>query len=209
MPLPRSSSDSNNLTTRERRLLKSLSTPWKIQDFLNSLPYNIEPDGDTCRSPRRVMRDRTAHCFEAALFAAAALRANGWPPLILDLMAVRDSDHVIAVYKIKGCWGAIAQSNFSGIRFREPIYRTLRELALSYFEDYFNLKGEKTLRRYSRPVNLSRFDSMGWMTAEEDVWAVAEYLVDIPHTAMFRSNRRMFVDRRLFDAGMVGHRHKI
>jgi len=206
MPLPRSSSDPNILTTRERRLLKSLSTPWKIQDFLNSLPYNIEPDGDTCRSPRRVMRDRTAHCFEAALFAAAALRTNGWPPLILDLMAVRDSDHVIAVYKINGCWGAIAQSNFSGIRFREPIYRTLRELALSYFEDYFNLKGEKTLRRYSRPVNLSRFDSMGWMTAEEDVWAIAEYLVDIPHTAMFRSKRRMYVDKRLFDAGMVGHR---
>jgi hypothetical protein len=206
MPLPRSSSDPNNLTSRERRLLKSLSTPWKIQDFLNSLPYNIEPDGDTCRSPRRVMRDRTAHCFEAALFAAAALRTNGWPPLILDLMAVRDSDHVIAVYKIKDCWGAIAQSNFSGIRFREPIYRTIRELALSYFEDYFNLKGEKTLRRYSRPVNLSRFDSIGWMTAEEDVWAVAEYLVDIPHIAMFRSNRHMYVDQRVFDAGLVGYR---
>jgi hypothetical protein len=206
MPLPRSNDNPNELTHRERQLLKSLSTPWKIQDFLNSLPYNVEPDGDTCRSPRRVMRDKTAHCFEAALFAAAALRINGWPPLILDLVAVRDSDHVIAVYKMDGCWGAIALSNFSGIRFREPIYRTVRELAVSYFEDYFNLKGEKTLRQYSRPVNLSRFDSMGWMTAEEDVWAVAEYLVDIPHTAMFRPSRRMYVDKRLFDAGMVGHR---
>jgi hypothetical protein len=206
MPLPRSNDNPNELTHRERRLLKSLSTPWKIQDFLNSLPYNVEPDGDTCRSPRRVMRDKTAHCFEAALFAAAALRINGWPPLILDLVAVRDSDHVIAVYKMDGCWGAIALSNFSGIRFREPIYRTVRELAVSYFEDYFNLKGEKTLRQYSRPVNLSRFDSMGWMTSEEDVWAVAEYLVDIPHTAMFRPSRRMYVDKRLFDAGMVGHR---
>jgi hypothetical protein len=116
------------------------------------------------------MRDKTAHCFEAALFAAAALRINGWPPLILDLVAVRDSDHVIAVYKIGGCWGAVALSNFSGIRFREPIYRTVRELAISYFEDYFNLEGEKTLRQYSRPVNLSRFVSMGLMTAEEDVW---------------------------------------
>jgi hypothetical protein len=209
MPSPQSNVNLNALTTREKQLLKSLSTPWKIQDFLNSLPYNTEPNGDTCRSPRRVMRDKTAHCFEAALFAAAALRINGWPPLILDLVAVRDSDHVIAVYKMNGYWGAIAESNYSGLRFREPIYRTIRELAISYFEDYFNLKGEKTLRQYSRPVNLSRFDSMGWMTAEEDVWAVAEYLVDIPHTAMFRSNRRMYVDKRLFDAGMVGHRHKM
>ena len=206
MPLPRSSDHPNELTSRERQLLKSLSSPWKIQKFLNSLPYNLEPDGDTCRSPRRVMRDRTAHCFEAALFAAAALRINGWAPLILDLVAVRDSDHVIAVYKINGCWGSIALSNFSGIRFREPIYRTIRELAVSYFEDYFNLQGEKTLRQYSRPVNLSRFDAMGWMTAEEDVWAVAEYLVDIPHTAIYRPSRRMYVDKRLFDAGMVGYR---
>src|SRR5438045_3573056 len=96
-------------TSRELRLLKSLATPRKIQDYLDSLPSNTEPNGDTCRSPRLVMRDRTAHCFEAALFGAAALRANGRSPLILDMMAVRDSDHVIAVYKDDGCWGAIAQ----------------------------------------------------------------------------------------------------
>ena len=206
MPSHPSRVDRNKLTSQETSLLKKLSTPWKIQDFLNSLPYNTEPDGDTCRSPRRVMRDRTAHCFEAALFAAAALRTNGMPPLILDLVAVRDTDHVIAVYKMDGCLGAIAQSNYSGLRFREPIYRTIRELAVSYFEDYYNPQGEKTLRAYSRPVNLSRFDSMGWMTAEEDVWAIAEYLVDIPHTAMFGSSRRMYADQRLIDAGLVGHR---
>jgi len=196
----------NELSTPEKRLLKRLSTPWKIQNFLNSLPYNTEPHGDTCRSPRRVMRDRTAHCFEAALFAAAALRMNGLPPLIVDLVAVRDTDHIVAVYRMDGCWGAIAQSNYSGLRFREPIYRTIRELAISYFEDYYNPKGEKTLREYSRPVNLSRFDSTHWMTSEEDVWNVAEYLVDIPHTALFQSNRRMYADKRLIDAGMVGHR---
>ena len=206
MPSPRSSRDGNALTAAEKRLFKSLPTPWKIQAFLNSLPYNTEPNGDTCRSPRRVMRDRTAHCFEAALFAAAALRMNGMPPLILDLVAVRDTDHVIAVYKLDGNWGAIAQSNYSGLRFREPIYRTIRELAVSYFEDYYNPQGEKTLREYSRPVNLSRFDSMEWMTAEEDVWNIAEYLVDIPHTPMFRSTRRMHADQRLIDAGLVGHR---
>ena len=198
------------LTSAETRLLKSLSTPWKIQDFLNSLPYNIEPDGDTCRSPRRVMRDRTAHCFEAALFAAAALRMNGSPPLILDMEAVRDTDHVIAIYKMDGCWGAIAQSNYSGLRFREPVYGTLRELSMSYFEDYYNPKGEKTLRTYSRPVHLSRFDNAHWMTAEEDVWMIAEYLTEISHTPMIRgslgASRRMYVDKRLYDAGMVGHR---
>jgi hypothetical protein len=198
----------NDLTSQETRLLKSLSSPWKIQDFLNSIPYNTEPDGDTCRSPRRVMRDRTAHCFEAALFAAAALRVNGWPPLIVDLEAVRDTDHVIAVFRMDGCWGAIAQSNYSGLRFREPIYRNLRELAVSFFEDYFNPKGEKTLRRYSRPVNLSRFDSANWMTVEEDVWMIPEYLVDIPHRNILAKERRMFVDKRLYDAGMVGHRVK-
>jgi len=206
MPSQRSSLIGNELTAAEKRLFKSMSTPWKIQAFLNSLPYNTEPDGDTCRSPRRVIRDRTAHCFEAALFAAAALRMNGWPPRILDLVAVRDTDHVIAVYKMDGNWGAIAQSNYSGLRFREPIYRTIRELAVSYFEDYYNPQGEKTLREYSRPVNLSRFDSMRWMTAEEDVWNIAEYLVDIPHTPIFRSVRRMYADQRLIDAGLVGHR---
>jgi len=198
----------NELTSSETRLLKALSSPWKIQDFLNSIPYNTEPDGDTCRSPRRVMRDRTAHCFEAALFAAAALRVNGWPPLIVDLEAVRDTDHVIAVFRMDGCWGAIAQSNYSGLRFREPIYRSLRELAISFFEDYYNPKGEKTLRRYSRPVNLSRFDSANWMTAEEDVWMIPEYLVEIRHSKILPKERRMFVDKRLYDAGMVGHRKK-
>lgn len=199
----------NELTKRETRLLKSLSTPWKIQAFLNSLPYNTEPNGITCRSPRRVMRDRTAHCFEAALFAAAALRVNGAPPLILDLEAVRDSDHVIAVYRMDGCWGAIAQSNFSGLRFREPVYRTLRELAMSYFEDYYNLAGEKTLRKYSRPVNLSRFDRVNWMTSEEDVWIIPEYLCDIPHASLLSEKlprKRVYVDKRSFNAGMLGHR---
>jgi hypothetical protein len=198
----------NDLTPQETRLLKSLSSPWKIQDFLNSIPYNTEPDGDTCRSPRRVMRDRTAHCFEAALFAAAALKVNGWPPLIVDLEAVRDTDHVIAVFRMDACWGAIAQSNYSGLRFREPIYRSLRELAVSFFEDYYNPKGEKTLRRYSRPVNLSRFDSANWMTAEDDVWMIPEYLVEIPHRNILTKERRMFTDKRLYDAGMVGHREK-
>jgi len=154
-----------------------------------------------------VLRDRTAHCLEGALMAAAALRVHGFPPLLLDLEAVRDDDHVLAVFRVRTHWGAIAKSNFAGLRYREPVYRTLRELAISYFEHYYNLKGEKTLRAYSRPVNLKRFDSISWMTSEEDVWAIPEHLVVIPHIplltpGMERKLARM--DARLFAAGQVG-----
>jgi hypothetical protein len=152
-------------TPAERAVFRRLATPEKIQRFLDDLAYNKEPDGNTCRSPRRVLRDRTAHCMEGALFGAAALRELGHPPLLLDLEAVRDDDHVLAIFRSRGCWGAVAKSNYSGLRYREPVYRSLRELAMSYFEHYYNLKREKTLRRYSRPVNLARFDSIGWMTA--------------------------------------------
>ena len=147
--------------TGETRVLKALKTPEKIQRFLDiEIGYNKEPDGDTIRSPRRVLRDMVAHCLEGALLAAAALRVQGFPPLLLDLEAVRDDDHVLAVFKQHGHWGAIAKSNYSGLRFREPVYRNLRELAMSYFEHYFNLAQEKTLRNYSRPVNLARFDRL-------------------------------------------------
>ena len=192
------------LLKTEFQLLRKLSTPEKIQKYLDDLPYNKERNGETCYSPRLVIRNNTAHCFEAALFAAAALRVGGRPPLILDLESVRDDDHVIAVYRSDGCWGAVAKSNYAGLRFRSPVYRTLRELALSYFEHYYNLKGEKTLRAYSRPVSLARFDSIDWMTSEKPLWAIPEFLVDIKHTPIFNLTRRMFMDERLYKAGLVG-----
>lgn len=145
--------------------------------------------------------------MEGALFGAAALRALGYPPLLLDLEAVRDDDHVLAIFRQDGCWGAIAKSNYSGLRYREPVYRSLRELAMSYFEHYYNLRREKTLRNYSRPVNLRRFDPIHWMTAGEDVWAIPEYLTTIHHTPLVgpRVARRLGrVDDRLFAAGLVG-----
>ncbi len=194
-----------NLSPAELRLFRTLSTPRKIQNHLDDLPYNNERGGETCRSPRRVIRDGTAHCFEGALFAASALRVNGRPPWILDLESVRDDDHVIGVYRDYNCWGAIAKSNYSGLRFREPVYRTLRELAMSYFEDYFNVAGEKTLRGFStRPVNLSRFDRIQWMTAEDDLWAIPEYLYTIPHTSILTNQKRMYMDDRSYNAGIVG-----
>src|SRR5262245_23642923 len=192
------------LTVQEKRLLRSLSNPWKIQKYLDAIPYNREPNGETCRSPRRTIRDQTAHCFEAALLAAAALRINGLPPLIVDLESVRDDDHVIVVFQVDRHWGALAKSNYAGLRFREPVYRTLRELVMSYFEHYYNLRGEKTLRAYSRPVNLTRFDVINWMTAEDDVWEVAEYLTTIQHTPILQTTRRMYMDRRLYESGLLG-----
>ena len=192
------------LTPQEMRLLRSLSTPWKIQKYLDDLPYNKESGGETCRSPRRTIRDQTAHCFEAALLAAIALQVNGQPPLILDLESVRDDDHVIAVFRMDGRWGAMAKSNYSGLRFREPVYLTLRELVMSYFEHYYNPRGEKTLRAFSRPVNLKRFDTLNWATAEEDVWEIPEYLTTIRHTPVLNTNRRMYMDKRLYEAGRLG-----
>ena len=195
----------SGLARDELRLLRSLTTAGRIQRFLDDLRYDVS--GRSCRSPRRVLRERTVQCMDGALFAAAALRAQGHPPLIVDLEAERDDDHVIAVYRRNGHWGALARSNFSGLRSREPVYRTLRELVVSYFEDYFNLRREKTLRRYSRPVDLRRFDGRGWMTAEEDLWYVAEHLVGLRHQRVLtRAQARALAptDRRLFAAGLVG-----
>jgi hypothetical protein len=191
----------------ETRVLKALKTPEKVQRFLDTeIAYNKEPDGETIRSPRRVLRDGVAHCLEGALLAAAALRMHGFPPLLLDFEAVRDDDHVLAIFKQQGHWGAIAKSNYSGLRFREPVYRNLRELAMSYFEHYFNLSREKTLRNYSRPVNLSRFDCIEWMTAEDDLWPISDYLASIPHVPLLRNGGRRLarVDDRLFAAGLAG-----
>jgi len=198
----------HEFTADERAVFRRLNSPEKIQRFLDSeIAYNKEAGGETCRSPRRVLRDRTAHCMEGALFGAAALRMLGHPPLLLDLEAVRDDDHVLAIFRVRGHWGAIAKSNYSGLRYREPVYRTLRELVMSYFEHYYNLRKEKTLRRYSRPIDLCRFDAAGWMTTEADVWVIPEYLCTIAHTPLLPAtvvSGLGRVDERLFAAGLVG-----
>jgi hypothetical protein len=188
----------------ERAILAKLDAPAKVQAFLDALPYTTD---DQCRSPRRVMRDRRAHCFEGALFAAAALRFHGHGCRIMDMRAVRDDDHVIALFRRHGCWGAVAKSNFTGLRYREPIHRTLRELALGYFEDFFNTAAEKTLRSYSVPFDLRRFDTEGWMTSDENLYAIGDALDRsrhvplLPH-AQIASLRR--VDPRALEAGLMG-----
>lgn len=200
--------DHFGLTPKELRKFRSLKDPYGIQKFLDAMPYHL---ADTGWSPRVVLRENTSHCFEGAMFAAAALRANGYPPLVIDLEAEHDTDHVVAVYRQHGHWGAIAKSNYTGCRYREPVYRTLRELALSYFEVYFNLRRERTLRTFSRPVNLARFDRLEWMTTEKPLWFVAEYLFTIRHFRLLRagmSKRLHRLDDRSFRAGCVDRAEK-
>lgn len=197
-------SESFDLSPAEFRTLRALKTPTQIQKFVDGIEYQY---ADTAGSPRRVLRERKGHCMEGAMLAAAALRVNGHPPLLMDLEAVHDDDHVLALYREKGLWGAVAKSNFAGLRFRSPVYRTLRELALSYVEHYFNLRGERTLRAYSVPVNLAPLDGKGWMTSEEDVWSVVDKLIAAKHYPLFpdkvaRSLPRL--DRRSFEAGLHG-----
>ena len=198
----------DNFTPAELRKLRSLKTPHGIQRFLDDMPYHL---ADTAWSPRRVLQENTSHCFEGATLAAAALRAIGYPPLVIDLEAEHDTDHVVAVYRINGHWGAIAKSNYTGCRYREPVYRTLRELALSYFDVYFNLRRERSLRTFSRPVSLTRFDPRDWMTTNEHLWFIAEYLFTIRHHSLLRAGmakRLHRLDDRSFRAGCLGRAEK-
>ena len=192
------------LTVEERALLGSLSSPARIQAFLDSIPYSTEP---IYRSPLRVLRERVAHCFDGALFAAAALRRLGHPPLIVEMLPnARDDDHLLAVYKQDRHWGAVAKSNFVGLRYREPVYRSLRELIMSYFEVFFNAVGEKTLRGYTLPVNLAAFDRVHWMVSDEAAGRIAERLDRarrMPVLAPAMINGLSLADERSLRAGLL------
>jgi hypothetical protein len=167
-----------HLTPDQRSVLESLRTPALIQAYLDDTPYSTEHQ---TRSPLRVMQDRLAHCLDGGLFAAMALRRLGFPPRIIDMLPVpdRDDDHVLAIYKINGCYGALAKSNYVGLRSREPVYRSLRELVMTYFEIYYNTESEKTLRAYTRPINLAAYDSQNWPWNDAAAHAVEGYLKTI------------------------------
>jgi hypothetical protein len=191
-------------TRGELALLGRLSSPMRIQEYLDRLVYRAE---ERAACPRRVIEERRAHCFDGALLAAAALRRLGHPPMLLDMWAVRDDDHVLAVFRIDGCYGAVAKSNFVGLRFREPIFRTLRELVLSYFEDYFNMDREKTLRAYSGLLHLRQFDRLGWTFRDEPLPYISDRLDALKHHRLLtaRMARSLHpVDPRSMKAGMLG-----
>jgi hypothetical protein len=188
----------------ELRALRELDSPAKIQCFLDSMSYSADP---IYRSPRSVLRDRKAHCFDGALFGAAALRLLGHPPRIVDMKAVRDDDHLLAIFKRKGRFGAVAKSNFVGLRFREPIYRSLRELVISYFDSYYNLEYEKTLRGYTVPLDLRAFDRIKWASSDDQLELIADKLDHIPTFELLDAEmvkELSPVDERTYAAGMLG-----
>jgi hypothetical protein len=174
----------SGLTKSEYVVLSKLSTPIKIQDFLDTLAFNFEKKGDTHMSPQRVLHTKKAHCIEGAMLAAAALWIHGEAPLIMNVSARLgrgDVDHVITLYKRGNYYGAISKTNHAVLRFRDPIYRTPRELVLSYFHEWFvNETREKTLECYSKPIDMRRFGT-DWITAKDDLWQVAEALSVAPH----------------------------
>jgi hypothetical protein len=164
-----------NLSPEMQETLAALTSPARIQAYLDALQY---PSGPENRCPRRVMADGMAHCLDGAIFAAFALRRLGYPPVLVDLQPEpgTDDDHVLAIFRCGPGIGALAKSNFTGLRFREPVYRSLRELAMSYFDFYFNLHGLKTLRFYTPQVRLDRLDHLEWMTTDAGVDAIEKYL---------------------------------
>lgn len=194
------------LTPREREELGQLTTPFRIQAFLDSIPYNGD---DRNRSPLSVIRERESHCYDGGLLAAALLRRLGYPPLVMEMWPEPglDDDHVLAVYQMDGHWGALGKSNYANLRFREPIFRTLRELVMSYFEDFFNSEGQKTLRSYTRPLDLRRYDRLGWEVEERAVDAIEKHLHRLrvyPVLTARQVANLSPVDERALRAGMYG-----
>jgi hypothetical protein len=192
-------------TSRERTALAGLNTPVKIQQFLDRVPYSSDP---IYRCPRRVIADRRAHCVDGALLAAAALRFHKHPPIICWINAENDDGHLLAIFQRNALWGAVAKSNFVGLRYREAVYRSLRELVMSYFNDYFNADGFRSMRSYTRPLDLRRFDALNWMTSQEGVPPIIDDAIDglpISVIAPAKVVRGLTpVDDRTLKAGMVG-----
>jgi hypothetical protein len=175
----------NSLTPQEKSFLESLSSPQKIQNYLESIPFNHEESGETCTSPRVTLRTKRAHCMEGALLACAALWLQKREPYIISLRVTgKDYDHVVAIYEEQGYFGAISKTNHAVLGFRDPVYKTIRELAMSYFHEYFLVtNGEKTMRGYSRRINLQRFGK-AWITSEENLFDIAEAIYDTPHISI-------------------------
>lgn len=188
----------------EERTLQRLNSPDKIQSFLDALPYRCE-DGHL--SARAALRDGRAHCFDGSLLAAAALRRCGLEPRLIDLCAIRDDDHIVCSFRWRGRWGAVAKSNFPGLRFREPVFRSARELVLSYFELYFNLEGEKSLRSFSSPMALPALSRVDWECDDAAGDTVVELLTNRPHHELLAPGQARLLrplDARMFRSQLIG-----
>ncbi len=195
-----------SLSVGNKTIFESLKTPIQIQAFLDSIPYSPE---DANRSPRRVLEDRQAHCLDGGLFAVAALRRLGFRPVILDMLPPpgRDDDHVLAIFQQNNRWGAIAKSNYVGLRFREAVYRSKRELVMSYFEAFFNSLGEKTLRGYTVPFDLSKLDHLNWETDDNAADDIEQRLKQLRATSVITPEMEKglsLVDKRFYDGNTLG-----
>jgi hypothetical protein len=185
----------SGLTGKEWRQLQTLNTPEKIQDFLNAVPFNFEEKGETHRSVSETLKHNKAHCFEGALVAAAALWVQGRKPWLLDLKTVRpDFDHVLAIFEVNEHWGAISKTNHNVLRYRDPIYKSLRELVMSYFHEYFLANGRKTLRQYSEPYDLSK-EKLNWLTGKGNLATLAHKLDKSPHHLIFTKKQEKLLRR--------------
>jgi hypothetical protein len=200
----------DRLNSEQKSILESLTTPYNIQSFLDSIPYSAE---NVDRCPLEVIQDRKAHCLDGGLFAAACLRRLGYPPLVVDLLPEpgTDDDHILAIFKQNGHFGAVAKSNFVGLRYREAIYRNLRELVMSYFEQFYNINRQKTLRLYTRPVNLAIFDHLEWTFRSDHLEEIEHYLERIrryPVITTEMAGHLSLIDKRSYEAGLEGSLHE-
>lgn len=196
----------DHLDPENREIFLNLNSPSDIQAYLDSLPYIGE---DLNRSPLRVMQDRQCHCLDGGLLAALALRRLGYPPLLIDMLPVpnTDDDHVLAVYRRNGLWGCVAKSNYVCLRSREPAYRSLREMVMTYFDVFFNEAGVKTLRGFTRPLNLGQFDRFFWQTSLEGVERVSLRLYSmkpIPIIPAETAEVLALTDQRSYNTYMLG-----
>lgn len=170
------------LNPKERKIFEKLSTPHRVQNYLDALPINFEPGEDTYRSPREVLKVGRAHCFESALLAAAAFAYHGRKPLLMDLRATPDEDdHVVALFRQNGLWGAISKTNHAVLRYRDAVYASPRELAMSYFHEYTTDDGRKVLREYSAPFDLTRYKPERWLIADKKLQWLADALDESRH----------------------------
>jgi hypothetical protein len=192
------------LTRPEFNALHRLDSPARIQSFLNAIPINAEPDGDTLLSVRSVLAQRRAHCMEGAMVAACAMWIHGKPPLLMRLgSSDNDYPHVVALFRHRGRWGAISKSNHVALRFRDPVYATLRELAMSYFHEYSDKYGNKTLRSYSRAFDLRRINVSDWVTRQENCWLAHDTLEASRHHVLVGGTaERMLTRRDGFEVGV-------
>ncbi len=189
---PNSNFQFKNFPKKVLRKINSLNTPKKITSYIDNLNYNYS---DSSLSPLDVLQENKAQCLQAALTASCLFNYHNHPPLLLDLRAVRDEDHVLCIYQVDGYWGSIAKSKFTGLRGRDPVYSSIKELALSYFENYFNFAGQKTLREYSIPLNLTQFDSKNWMTNTDVQSSIAIKLDLIKHYSLFSKSHTIYLSR--------------